>query len=140
MRHRPVLEKCVTNRIMAAVKKIPGVVVRKRHGTVMGVGGDPDIYGSYKGRHFEIEVKRPNDSTSQLTALQTQRLLEWNAQGGAITGVARSVPEALAILGLNRPEPIWICVGCRQYRWQSDDPPARCPACGHTHFEKEKAA
>ena len=133
------LEKAVVGRITAALKRLPGVVVRKRHGTVMGLAGDPDLYGSINGRHFEIEVKRPNDPSSQLTKLQTERLLEWKI-AGAITGVARSTDDALGILGLKRPPaPVWICTGCRQYRWQSDEAPARCPTCGHIHFDREAA-
>ena len=139
MRRQPVLEKAVVARIMAAVQRIPGVVVRKRHGTVMGVAGDPDLYGSINGRHFEIEVKRPNDASSQLTKLQETRLLQWKGSR-AITGVARCVDDALAILGLNAPDPVWACAGCRLYRWQGDEPPARCPNCGHIHFDKEERA
>jgi hypothetical protein len=137
MRRQPVLEKYVVARIMSALKKIPGVVVRKRHGTAMGVAGDPDLYGTIHGRHFEIEVKRPDDPASQLTELQTQRLLDWKL-AGALTGVARGVDEALAILGIKRQKPpVWLCSGCRQYRWQGSEPPARCPRCGHIHFEQE---
>ena len=140
MRRQPVLEKAVVGRIMAALKKVSGVVVRKRHGTAMGVAGDPDLYGTVRGRHFEIEVKRPNDPSSQLTKLQAERLLEWKF-AGAITGVARCVDDALAILGILKPPvPVWICSGCRAYRWQSADAPGRCPACGHTHFDKEERA
>ena len=139
MRRRPILEKAVVARIMAALQRIPGVVVRKRHGTVMGVAGDPDLYGSINGRHFEIEVKRPNDPSSQLTKLQETRLLQWNGSR-AITGVARCVDDALAILGLNPPDPVWACAGCHLYRWQGDEPPARCPNCGHIHFDKEERA
>jgi rubrerythrin len=132
-----VLEKAVVARIMAALKKIPGVAVRKRHGTAMGVAGDPDLYGAIRGRHFEIEVKRPNDPSSKLTKLQEIRLLEWKA-GGAITGVARSSDEALEILGLGKlPPGAWLCSGCHSYRWEASAPPARCPACGHLHFEQE---
>ena len=139
MRRQPVLEKAVVVRIMSALKKIPGVAVRKRHGTAMGVAGDPDLYGTIRGRHFEIEVKRPNDPSSQLTKLQAERLLEWKL-AGAITGVARCVEDALAILGLlEPPTPVWVCAGCRKYQWQSADAPARCPACGHTRFEQESA-
>lgn len=139
MRRQPVLEKSVVARIVKALKKYPHIVVRKRHGTAMGVAGDPDLYGTIDGRHFEIEVKRPSDPSSQLTELQTKRLLEWKA-AGAITGVARTVDDALAILGkqLARPEEcvIWVCSGCHTYRWQSSDPPARCPLCRHTRFEQ----
>jgi hypothetical protein len=137
------LEKHVVARIMKALKGKPGVVVRKRHGTVMGVAGDPDLYGTIRGRHFEIEVKRPNDPTSQPTELQTRRLVEWR-HAGAITGVARSVGDALAILGLGRTEgpekTVWVCADCRGYRWPSADAPARCPGCGRTRFEREVAA
>ncbi|MGA9626473.1 MAG: hypothetical protein WBQ65_18515, partial [Bryobacteraceae bacterium] len=69
-----------------------------RHGTAMGVAGDPDLYGSIRGRHFEIEVKRP-DVSSELTELQRQRLREWGL-AGAIVGVARSVEDAVTILDL----------------------------------------
>jgi len=130
------LEKYIVGRIVAALKKVPGLVVRKRHGTVMGMAGDPDLYGSYRGRHFEIEVKRPGEHP---TELQTQRLLEWNL-AGAITGIAHSVEEALAILRIQyparQPESDWLCGGCRDYTWRGHEPPARCPRCGHRHFEE----
>jgi hypothetical protein len=37
------LEKAIVARIMADLKKRPNVIVRKRHGTAMGVAGDPDL-------------------------------------------------------------------------------------------------
>jgi len=98
VKHQTILEKVVVGRIMADLKTRPCVVVRKRHGTSMGVAGDPDLYGTVGGRHFEIEVKRPNDPSSQLTKLQAQRLQEWK-MAGALVGVARSVEDALQILG-----------------------------------------
>ena len=97
MKRRPVLEKSIVGSIVKALKAQPGVVVRKRHGTAMGIAGDPDLYGTVGGRHFEIEVKRPG---SQLTELQAQRLREW-AQAGAITGVAHTVEDTLRILGIS---------------------------------------
>lgn len=99
MRRHPVLEKHIVARIVRALKDRPGVAIRKRHGTAMGVTGDPDLYGSIGGRHFEIEVKRP-DGASQPTELQCQRLREWE-QSGAITGLARSVADALRILRID---------------------------------------
>ena len=98
MRKRPVLERHVVARIMKALKR-QGVVVRKRHGTAMGVAGDADLYGSVHGRHFEIEVKRPDDPGSIPTELQAQRMQEWRA-AGALVGIARSVEDALAILDI----------------------------------------
>jgi hypothetical protein len=96
VKRQPALEKSVVGSIVKALRTRPGVVVRKRHGTAMGVAGDPDLYGTIGGRHFEIEVKRPG---SRLTELQAQRLREW-ARAGAVTGVARTVEDALRILGL----------------------------------------
>jgi hypothetical protein len=138
VRRQPVLEKSIVARIVTALKRYPHIVVRKRHGTAFGMAGDPDLYGTINGRHFEIEVKRPDDPSSQLTELQTKRLLEWK-MAGAITGVARSVDEALALLGKPHARPeeqaVWLCSGCRTYRWQGSEPPARCPLCRHTRFE-----
>jgi hypothetical protein len=103
MRKQPVLEKHVVARIMKALRQQRGVVVRKRHGTAMGVAGDPDLYGSIRGRHFEIEVKRPDDPGSIPTELQVQRMREWN-ESGALVGIARSVEDALAILEVSFPD------------------------------------
>lgn len=103
MSRQPILEKAVVARIMGELKARPGVVVRKRHGTAMGVAGDPDLYGAIGGRHFEIEVKRPNDPSSRLTRLQAQRLREWEI-AGAIVGVARSIDDALQILGFAKTD------------------------------------
>jgi hypothetical protein len=103
MRKRPVLEKHVVARIMKALKQQQGVVIRKRHGTAMGVAGDPDLYGSIGGRHFEIEVKRPDDPGSVPTELQAHRMQEWRA-AGALVGIARSVEDALAILDVPCPD------------------------------------
>ncbi len=100
MKRQPVLEKSVVAGIMRRLREEPGVVVRKRHGTAMGVAGDPDLYGTIRGRHFEIEVKRP-DTGADLTERQRQRLREWR-EAGAIAGVARSVEDALIILDLGR--------------------------------------
>jgi hypothetical protein len=142
MNRRVVLEAVIVKAVMHALKSTPGVVVRKRHGTAMGVAGDPDLYGTIRGRHFELELKRPNDPSSQLTKLQTLRLQEWNL-AGAITGVARSLEEALTILGIQpkgrEPEVVWLCAGCRTYRWLGAEAPARCPLCKHLHFEMQQA-
>jgi hypothetical protein len=89
------LESTISKNIMKAVRAaIPGTVIRKRH-VSMGVMGDPDLFGCLPGGlHFEIEVKRPGNSP---TELQLQRLAEWRA-AGAITGVAYSKEDVLAIL------------------------------------------
>ena len=89
------LESTISKNIMKAVReKIPGAVILKRH-VSMGVMGHPDLYGCLPGGlHFEIEVKQPGNTP---TELQQLRLAEWKA-AGAITGVATTVQEALAIL------------------------------------------
>lgn len=94
-------ETALVSGIIAALREIPGCVVRKRHGTAWGVAGDPDLYGSINGRHFEIEVKRRGQEP---TPLQQARLAEWR-RSGALVGVAHSVEEALRILGLPQEMP-----------------------------------
>ncbi len=89
-------ESGITAQIMAALRRVPRCIVRKRHGTGWGVAGDPDLYGSIGGKHFELEVKRWGE---ELTPLQEARLAQWRASG-AIAGVAHSVDEALALLGI----------------------------------------
>jgi len=91
-------ESALVAEILRALRALPGVIVRKRHGSAWGVAGDPDLYGSIQGRHFEIEVKRPGDRP---TALQEARMKQWAATG-ALAGVARSVEEALDIVGATR--------------------------------------
>jgi hypothetical protein len=85
----------------------PHCVVRKRHGSVFSIRGDPDLYGmlpldhaDYPGRHFELEVKRPGEKP---TPLQLTRLREWEA-AGAVTGWVTSAQEALELLRLARPK------------------------------------
>jgi len=90
-------ESTLVREIVAALRATPGVVVRKRHGSSWSVAGDPDLYGSFRGRHFEIEVKRRDGVVAEL---QRARLRDW-ARAGALVGVARSVDEALRIVGAN---------------------------------------
>jgi hypothetical protein len=74
----------------------PLLVLRKRHGSGFGRSGEPDLFGSYCGRHFEIEVKRPGEEPSKL---QRERLKEW-ADAMAMTGVAHSAAEFFKVLGI----------------------------------------
>jgi hypothetical protein len=94
MKHRGKESSLVID-IIRALRSIPGVVVRKRHGSIWAVAGDPDLYGAVNGRHFEIEVKRPG---GVLSPIQEARLRQW-ADAGALAGVARSVEDALRIVG-----------------------------------------
>src|SRR5579885_2899207 len=99
-RSRRPRESALVAEIVRALRALPGVVVRKRHGSAWGVAGDPDLYGSAGGRHFEVEVKRPGEKT---TPLQRARLAERGASG-ALAGVARSLEEALAIVREGSPQ------------------------------------
>jgi hypothetical protein len=84
----------LSTEIVAALNRIPGVLVRKRHISPFAVAGDPDIYGSAKGRHVELETKLLGKKP---TALQGRRLQEWQ-EAGAVVGVVHSVGEALALV------------------------------------------
>jgi hypothetical protein len=94
----PPLERSIQKSVLAHLKKLsesdPSLVFRKRHGGAMGVSGDPDIYGLWRGRHFELELKRPGE---QPTKLQELRLAEWG-RAGALTGVIRSTKELVELL------------------------------------------
>jgi hypothetical protein len=90
------LEKTIVETIVRHLRTVPGCIVRKRHGTVFGVAGDPDLYGTLNGRHFELEVKRPGNPP---TALQEKRMEEWR-EGGSIVGVVHSLQEAREAMGV----------------------------------------
>ena len=76
------------------MKSIPGLLFRKRHGSAFSTAGDPDLYGCWHGRHFEIELKKPR---AHPTPIQTRRLAEWKAAGAAVS-VVHSIPELHAFL------------------------------------------
>ncbi len=91
------LEKSIIRNIVRALKKeFPNIEVRKRHGTAFGVAGDPDLYGSVHGFHFELEVKRPGE---QPTTIQERRKQEWRG-AGALAFTVVSAEEAVEWLRL----------------------------------------
>ncbi len=80
-------ESSIKRAIMQYLNGLSGACFRKR-----GPGstaGDPDVYGCYRGRHFEFEIKQPRGS---ITPLQEQRLKDW-AKAGAGCAVVRSVED-----------------------------------------------
>lgn len=89
------LQKSVLNHLKKLREQDPTLIYRKRHGTALGVAGDPDIYGVWRGIPFEIELKRPGESP---TPLQRLRLHEW-AQAGACGAVIHSTHELEELLG-----------------------------------------
>mgnify|MGYP006883553392 CR=1 FL=1 len=87
-------ESAIVRAILGRLNKLAGCVARKRHGDVYAVAGDPDIYGCYHGRHFELEVKQPG---MRPTALQAHRLSQWDA-AGARAALVSSVDEAIEVV------------------------------------------
>jgi len=91
-------ESTIVRAILKALGQVPGLVARKRWGTALGKAGDPDLYGSFNGKHFELEVKRPGEEP---TPLQWARLAEWQ-EAGATIGVVHNRAEALEALGIRK--------------------------------------
>jgi hypothetical protein len=88
------LQQTVLNHLKKLRQVDPTLVYRKRHGSGMGISGDPDIHGVWKGTAFEIELKRPGEEP---TELQRARLEEWG-RAGAVTAVIHSANELAALL------------------------------------------
>lgn len=86
-------ESSLRTRIANALRK-RGAKVEVKHNSRFAKTGEPDLYGCYKGRAFVFEVKLVRGKP---TKLQLHRLNEWHV-AGAITGVVRSVKEALCLL------------------------------------------
>jgi hypothetical protein len=106
VRRQPTLEKGVVARIVADLRTIPWLVIRNAMAPSWAWPVTRICTGTYRGAHFEMEVKRPNDPTSQLTKLQIERLAEWK-RGGAITGVGGGSRDARILLGLTQvPAPV----------------------------------
>jgi hypothetical protein len=79
----------ISRRLKKLAQADPALVWRKRHGSPMGITGDPDLYGLWHGVHWEMELKRPGQKA---TSLQCIRLASWK-KAGALTFVAHSLAE-----------------------------------------------
>lgn len=92
------LKEAVTKRLTALARFDRTLVWRKRHGSPMGLSGDPDIYGLWAGIHFEIELKAPGKNP---TALQQFRRDEWMRAGARCFTVhsLQELHEALERIG-----------------------------------------
>lgn len=87
------LEKSITKSILRALNALPGCKAKK---FVSGpMSQDLDIYGSYQGRAFFLEVKRPRLGVT--SGRQAHLIDEWRAVG-AVSGVVTSVSEALDLV------------------------------------------
>lgn len=83
------LQATVLRRLNALRARDNRLAFRKRHGSAMGVAGDPDVYGVWAGVAWELELKAPGEEP---TPLQRARLSEW-ARAGCVTGVVDN-PQA----------------------------------------------
>lgn len=83
---RPPLEKTVVKKIMKYLNGLPMCRCKKYWSSAHGV--EVDLYGSYRGRAFFIEVKR--DATCKPTQHQQAIIEDWRSVG-AIAGVAYDV-------------------------------------------------
>jgi hypothetical protein len=79
----------IERRLKALAREDPRLVWRKRHGSAFSTSGDPDLYGLWRGHHWEMELKRPG---AEPTFLQCYRLTAWN-RAGALTFVVHSLGE-----------------------------------------------
>jgi hypothetical protein len=77
------LQATVFRKLKALRAEDDRLAYRKRHGSIMGLTGDPDVYGLWAGIAWELELKAPGEIP---TALQRERLDEWH-KAGAVTAV-----------------------------------------------------
>lgn len=89
----------IRKRLKALADSDPTFQWRKRLGNPGAVTGDPDIHGVWRGRPFEMELKRPGESP---TLLQQFRLSQWQ-KAGCRTFVVHSLDELDAALASLRP-------------------------------------
>ena len=82
-------ESSIQTAILRYLNSLPGCRARNNHGSAFSGAGTPDITACYRGRHIEIEVKRPGEKP---TKLQQYELAKW-AEAGAVTMVATSVED-----------------------------------------------
>ncbi|MBT9168970.1 MAG: hypothetical protein DDT19_02322 [Syntrophomonadaceae bacterium] len=86
------LEKTITAAVLRWLRAQPGCYAIKTHGDYRQAG-QPDIIGSYRGKCFALEVKRPG---GKVTPLQTAILVKWG-EAGAVAGVVTSVEDVKKI-------------------------------------------
>jgi len=87
-------EVSIQSAILRYLNSIPGCRARNNHGGPYSGAGTPDITACFRGRHIEIEVKRPG---GKLTKLQAHELAKW-AEAGAVTLVATSVEDVRKVI------------------------------------------
>lgn len=83
-------ELSLQKRIVAAVTKMGGVA-RILHQNRYTKVGDADVYGCYRGRMFQFEVK--DDRNEEPTKIQRLRQRQWE-KAGALVRTIYSVKQA----------------------------------------------
>lgn len=83
-------ESQLSSKIVKWMNSQPDTCARKKHMTVYGIRGDPDIYGCVFGLMFVLEIKLGKNTP---TDIQEARLKQWE-DAGAYVGVAWSFEEA----------------------------------------------
>ena len=91
---KPPLEASVVKSILKWLNDQPGCHAVKTRGDNRQAGW-PDIIGSWQGRFFAFEVKRPG--SNRVTALQQATLAKWQGAEG-IVGVVHSVDEVKKLI------------------------------------------
>jgi hypothetical protein len=89
----PIYEKTIVAGIISRLRRIPGCWAEKTHGERFGAQR-LDITGCYKGRRFEVEVKRPGEKPTERQLATMQR---WR-DCGAVVACLHSVEEVEALV------------------------------------------
>lgn len=89
---RKISERVVQKQVGRYLKTIKKVRFHKRQAG-LSQKGEADIYGCYKGVHFECELKAPG---AKPTELQTKKLLLW-AESGAVSFWVCTIEEFIQV-------------------------------------------
>ena len=76
------------------MNSLPGCRARNNHGNAFSGAGTPDITACYRGRHIEIEVKRPGEKPKKL---QLYELEKWR-EAGAVAVWVESLDEVKQLM------------------------------------------
>lgn len=88
-------ETPIVNKILKKLNSITGCTAEKVHGNAFQ-SGRPDINGCFYGYSFRMEAKSA-DTGYKATKIQLEDLARWE-RCGAVTGVVKSVDDALNLL------------------------------------------
>lgn len=84
-------ESSIVRTILRKANKVPGVRLRKTHGSVFGRRGEPDLYGNVGPLALYLEVKRPGGKSTRLQLLTATAI----GMTGARFATVHDWPETL---------------------------------------------